>query len=61
MLVLKIIILVIVGPDGGSQQELLETAVKLGISDNVIFTGPLYGQKKVSAYRRIPVCTPICI
>lgn len=42
--------LVIVGPDGGCQHELLEKVIKLEISDNVIFTGPLYDQEKVSAY-----------
>ncbi len=44
------ITLVIVGPDGGSQHELVEKTKELGISDSVIFTGPLYGNEKISAY-----------
>lgn len=42
--------LVIVGPDGGCQNELETRAKELGISNNVVFTGPLYDQDKLSAY-----------
>lgn len=44
------ITLVIAGPDGGCQNELQSRVMKLGISNSVVFTGPLYGQEKLSAY-----------
>ncbi len=42
--------LVIVGPDEGCQKQLKNHAKELSISNKVIFTGPLYGQDKLSAY-----------
>ncbi|WP_281774504.1 glycosyltransferase [Methanobacterium formicicum] len=44
------IILVIVGPDGGYLQEIKKIVEEFGIKDKVIFTGPLYGSKKLEAY-----------
>jgi glycosyltransferase involved in cell wall biosynthesis len=41
--------LVLVGPDGGHQQECEELARSLGVSDRVIFTGFMDGEKKLSA------------
>jgi len=42
--------LVIVGPDDGYLLSLKKLVADLGISDKVLFTGPLYGQEKLSAY-----------
>lgn len=47
---LDTVTLIIVGPDGGSLHELVEKTKELGIFDNVYFTGPLYGNEKISAY-----------
>lgn len=41
--------LVLVGPDGGHQQECSELAKSLGIADQVVFAGFLDGSKKLSA------------
>ena len=41
--------LVIVGPDDGHMYECKKLAKKLGISEKVIFTGFLFGEKKLSA------------
>jgi glycosyltransferase involved in cell wall biosynthesis len=46
----KDIVLAIVGPDGGYLTILKKLVTKLGNIDNVIFTGPLYGQEKLEAY-----------
>lgn len=43
-------VLAIVGPDEGALGELKEGAKSLGISDKVIFPGPLYGREKLGAY-----------
>ena len=42
--------LVIVGPDNGYLPSLKKLVVDLGISDKVLFTGPLYGREKLRAY-----------
>ncbi len=42
--------LVIVGPDGGYLSSLKKLIADLEISDKVLFTGPFYGQEKLSAY-----------
>jgi glycosyltransferase involved in cell wall biosynthesis len=42
--------LVIVGPDNGYLGELTELAQSLGISDKILFTGPLYGVNRLAAY-----------
>lgn len=42
--------LVIVGPDDGYLPALKKLITGLGISDKVLFTGPLYGQEKLEAY-----------
>jgi len=42
--------LVIVGPDDGYLSSLKKLIAELGISDRVLFTGPLYGQEKLRAY-----------
>lgn len=42
--------LVIVGPDAGYSSTLKKLVADLGISDRVLFTGPLYGQEKLEAY-----------
>jgi len=42
--------LVVVGPDEGSQKNLQKQIIQLGITEKVIFTGPIYGQEKLSAY-----------
>ncbi|HXW57362.1 MAG TPA: glycosyltransferase [Candidatus Cybelea sp.] len=46
-------ILVIAGPDEGDGflPRLKSAAVRLGVAQNVIFTGPLYGEEKWRAYR----------
>lgn len=43
--------LVIAGPDDGYLAPLRRAAGEAGISDRVIFTGPLYGDLKRAAYR----------
>jgi len=43
-------VLVIVGPDGGFLGEVKSLVQSLGISRLVMFTGPLYGNEKLSAY-----------
>jgi glycosyltransferase involved in cell wall biosynthesis len=42
--------LVIVGPDDGYLSSLKKLVAALGISDKVLFTGPLHGQEKLKAY-----------
>lgn len=42
--------LVIVGPDDGYLSSLKKLIAELGISDKVLFSGPLYGQEKLRAY-----------
>jgi len=42
--------LVIVGPDDGYLPSLKKLIVNLGISNKVIFVGPLYGEEKLKAY-----------
>ncbi len=42
--------LVISGPDTGYLSHLKRLVADLGISDRVLFTGPLYGQEKLQAY-----------
>jgi glycosyltransferase involved in cell wall biosynthesis len=42
--------LVIVGPDDGYLYTMKRLIADLGISSNVLFTGPLYGQEKLKAY-----------
>ena len=42
--------LAIVGPDNGYLPSLKKSVVDLGISDKVLFTGPLYGRDKLNAY-----------
>ncbi len=42
--------LVIAGPDDGDLPNITRLVKKMGIIDKVIFTGPLYGQEKLSAY-----------
>ena len=43
-------ILVIAGPDDGYLSKVKSLVRELGISDSVLFTGPLYGRDKLSAY-----------
>jgi glycosyltransferase involved in cell wall biosynthesis len=43
-------ILVIAGPDDGYLSRVKSLVRELGISDSVLFTGPLYGRDKLSAY-----------
>ena len=43
-------ILVIAGPDDGYLNEVKSLIHDLGISNSVLFTGPLYGKDKISAY-----------
>ena len=42
--------LVIVGPDDGYRHELTGLAQSLGISNKIIFTGPVYGTDRLGAY-----------
>ena len=42
--------LVIAGPDEGELTKLKELVAERGISNTVIFTGPLYGRDKLAAY-----------
>lgn len=42
--------LVIAGPDDGYLYHLKKLITKLGISDKVLFTGPLYEHEKLNAY-----------
>lgn len=49
--VLENIKLIIVGPDGGFLSKVQKQIRKLGISDNIIFTGPLYDYNKLVAYQ----------
>jgi len=42
--------LVIVGPDDGYLYSIKRLIADLGISSNVLFTGPLYGREKLKAY-----------
>ena len=48
---LKKIKLVIVGPDDGFLKYLKEMSIDLELSDRVLFTGPLYKENKLEAYR----------
>ena len=41
--------LVIAGPDFGCEKEIRTQVMQLGIQNNVIFTGPIYGNKKYAA------------
>jgi len=43
-------VLVLVGPDDGYLNELKDLVQVLGISNSVLFTGPLYGRDKLEAY-----------
>uniref|UniRef100_A0A7C3IXP7 Glycosyltransferase n=1 Tax=Candidatus Methanomethylicus mesodigestus TaxID=1867258 RepID=A0A7C3IXP7_9CREN len=43
-------VLVIAGPDEGYLDKLNRMVDLLDLSDNVVFTGPLYGQDKLAAY-----------
>jgi len=43
-------ILVIAGPDDGYLDEVKHLVQELDISNSVLFTGPLYGKDKISAY-----------
>ena len=38
--------LVIVGPDGGDKKNAIDIFEKAGLSEKVIFTGPVYGEEK---------------
>jgi glycosyltransferase involved in cell wall biosynthesis len=42
--------LVIVGPDDGFLEDLQKQITQLGIAEKIIFTGPIYGEEKLSAY-----------
>jgi glycosyltransferase involved in cell wall biosynthesis len=42
--------LVIAGPDDGAFTQLKALTSELALDDSVLFTGPLYGQNKLSAY-----------
>ncbi|NHI82924.1 MAG: glycosyltransferase [Candidatus Thorarchaeota archaeon] len=42
--------LIVVGPDGGHLGYLKSLSTKLGLANYVRFTGPLFGNKKISAY-----------
>lgn len=42
--------LIIAGPDDGYLEKTKERVTHLGIKDNVVFTGPLYGQDKLEAF-----------
>jgi len=42
--------LIIAGPDDGYLATLKELVGKMGIEKNVLFTGPLYGRRKLEAY-----------
>lgn len=42
--------LAIVGPDRGYLTSLRQLVNDLGLSDKIIFTGPLYGKEKLAAY-----------
>ena len=43
-------VLVIAGPDDGYLKEVRELTDRLGVSKDVLFTGPLYGRGKLEAY-----------
>jgi glycosyltransferase involved in cell wall biosynthesis len=43
-------VLVIAGPDDGYLGKAKSLVQELGVSDSVLFTGPLYGRDKLSAY-----------
>ncbi len=42
--------LIIVGPDDGFLKNIKDKIIMLNISDNIIFTGPLYDTEKIEAY-----------
>jgi len=42
--------LVIAGPDDGYLDQVQEIVIQENISEGIIFTGPLYGEKKLEAY-----------
>jgi len=46
----KNIVLVIAGPDDGYLNKVQNLALSLGIVNNILFTGPLYEEDKLSAY-----------
>lgn len=43
--------LVFVGPDEGAKPDWKRRVAVLGLSEDVLFTGPLYGDDKLAAYR----------
>jgi glycosyltransferase involved in cell wall biosynthesis len=43
--------LAIVGPDAGYKANLVKLVQKLGLNDQILLTGPIYGDYKFSAYR----------
>jgi glycosyltransferase involved in cell wall biosynthesis len=45
------ILLVFVGPDDGCLDYLKNQVMLLGLSDRIVFTGPLYGQEKFDVYK----------
>lgn len=47
---IKNVKLIIAGPDDGFFGELMSMVVKLGIENEVLFPGPLYGKNKLEAY-----------
>jgi glycosyltransferase involved in cell wall biosynthesis len=47
---IKNIVLVIAGPDEGIANDLLKQVCKLGLTENVLLSGPLYGTDKLAAY-----------
>ena len=42
--------LVVVGPDDGYLEDLQKQILQLDIAEKIIFTGPIYGEEKLSAY-----------
>lgn len=42
--------LAIVGPDGGYLSALIKLTTDMGVSDKVVFTGPIYERNKLEAY-----------
>jgi len=50
-------VLVIAGPDDGYLNEARALADSLGVSDSVMYVGPLYGRDKLAAYVDSDLCT----
>jgi glycosyltransferase involved in cell wall biosynthesis len=46
----KNVVLVIAGPDDGYLSTLKKLVDSLGVKENIVFTGPLYGKEKLQAY-----------